>query len=536
MSNLPKSQTELIKKEINRLHERGSGNWQSLTKQVLQNYKPIKYNFPQMVAAHATQKYKQVDLEWARGTGKTTFLGHHIRSCTQDMPRSNGMMIGPTYQSILTQILPSAILGLEQQGLFQGLHYFIGRKPPKNWNWPTAYQPPSKSYDNYISFYWGSGINLISHDKTADGSGLNTDYEIREEAALLDKTKLDAATTPTLRGSNKLAFQKSKYFGSVLGVSSTPMTLAGKWFTDRQELAMLDPENMFFLRADSSLNKHNLRDGYLEEAMKTTLPLIYNAQFLNIRPRFVKGGFYPLLNSDQHTYDSFSYTHYHKVGQEVDCRGDRDLEAGLPLTLGIDFGAAINCMVTCQEVGREFRALKSDYVLGDNQEVLPDLIEKWHSYYQYHMASNSTIYLYYDSTGNNQNGLFKKTAAQIVVDILRSKGWKVQKMTVGGRNPYHAEKHVLWNAILKGDNTRLPRFMMNKSNCKDLWISMFHAKAKTGRNGEIQKDKSSERSEKIDRQHATDLSDAIDTPIYGMYYKIFKGYGMVYPSTRVITS
>lgn len=151
-----------IRVAVERLHDRGSGDWQSLSRKVLKTFRPLEYNLPQMLAAKAALKKRPVIdgkriplwlfLEWARGTGKTTYLGHHTRQLAYSMPRSNGNFIGPTYQKLLTQIMPSMIQGLEMQGLFQNLHYFIGRKPPKSWKWPVPYQPPQK-YDKYVPFF-----------------------------------------------------------------------------------------------------------------------------------------------------------------------------------------------------------------------------------------------------------------------------------------------------------------------------------------------------------------------------------------------
>ncbi len=82
----------------------------------------------------------------------------------------------------------------------------------------------------------------------------------------------------------------------------------------------------------------------------------------------------------------------------------------------------------------------------------------------------------------------------------------------------------------------MPIFRMNKSNCKELWVSMFNAKALMGNRDEIKKDKSSEKKDNIERQYATDLSDAMDAPIYGMFNKLMHNYGGTLPSTTIITS
>ena len=448
------------------------------------------------------------------------------------MPRGNGMFIVPTYKAGLTQIFPSLVKGLEGQGFYKDLHYFIGRKPPKSWKWPEPYQPPKK-YDNYIIFWNGCGINLISHDKKDDGRGLNTDFEIGDESALLDKKKLDANTLPTLRGSNKRAFKDVGLWCSRLHATSMPLTQQGQWFLDMEEACKKEPQKIHFLAADCRFNMENLHPDYIENARTTTLKWIFEAEYLNIKPRQIKGGFYPLLSEDKHTYDDFDYTYYDKMGLEEDCRGDADLVASQPFILGVDWGAAINCLVTNQNIDNELRALKSMYVLGDNQEVQSDLFAKFIRYYRHHKTK--TIYMYYDNTGNNDTGLDKYNRAQLAQKQLRAAGWTVYLRTIGGRNPSHNSKHTLWNLILQEKDSRFPKFRMNKTNCKELWISMFNATAKAGKNGEVHKDKSSERSTIIPRQHATDLSDAEDHVIYGMFKDILSGFGRSLPGSTFYT-
>ena len=528
MQNSKTSTEDLINQKIKELHEKGSGDWQTITRQVAQNYKTISYNVPQMIAAKAAKKFKKRYLEWSRGTGKTTEIGRTINENQRTMIRSNGMMIAPTYKSFLTQILPSLVRSFEQQGLFKDLNYFIGRKPPKNWKWQHPYQPPD-DYSRYIIFANGSGMNLISHDKSDDGRGLNTDWEIGDESALLNKAKLDSNTTPTLRGSNRTAFDGNPLWCSTLHCSSTPLTPEGQWFIDMEEAANRDPDNMFFFSCDCRFNMENLHPDYLKEAKATTLPYIYNAEYLNIRPNQIKGGFYSMLSPKVHTYSNYDYSYYQNLSQEEDCRGDADLVKGRPLTLGVDWGAAINCLIACQNLPGEFRALKSMYVLGENKEVQSDLFDKFDRYYRHH--DNKTIYLYYDNSGNVQNGIDKRTRAEMARDQLRKHGWNVQLMTVGGKNPAHDAKQLLWAALLEEKHPRLPKFRMNKSNCRDLYLSMFNAKAIPGSKGEVKKDKSSERSTIILRQHATDLSDAIDAPIYGLFRKILRGGGSAIPDS-----
>ena len=63
---------ELIKQEIERIQD--SGDFESLMRQVDDHYREIRYNSSQMIAILATGALpiKELDLEWGRGTGKTT--------------------------------------------------------------------------------------------------------------------------------------------------------------------------------------------------------------------------------------------------------------------------------------------------------------------------------------------------------------------------------------------------------------------------------------------------------------------------------
>lgn len=196
---MKKSDSEIIKAHIKRLHDKNSGDYESLISQI-EKRRRISLNLPQLLAYKSFQKL--LVLIWGRGTGKTTQLGIRIQSILSEMPRSTGLFIGPSYQAILTRIIPSFIQGLEMLGIYDGLHYFIGRQPPQSWRktWGSAFQPP-KRWNNYITFYNGMGIHLISQDVAGDGRGLNTDFIIGDEAALLSQKKLESETDPTDRKS-----------------------------------------------------------------------------------------------------------------------------------------------------------------------------------------------------------------------------------------------------------------------------------------------------------------------------------------------
>ena len=521
-----------LKDRITKLNETGSGDFQSLMRQAAQHRKVVELNVPQILASRATAK--TLGLEWGRGTGKTTIRGDRWSRIIKEMPRSTGLFIGPTYQFILTRIIPSLVQGLEMYGLYKDLHYFIGKEPPRSWrkDWGKAYQPPDK-LNRYITFFNGVGVHLISHDVAGDGRGLNTDWLDGDEAGILKGENLQENTDPTLRGTNTKEFKNCQYFGTKFYTSSTPLTEDGQWFIDLEEYARNNPKNIKFIKATCKWNLHNLREGYLQEAEETAYSRWkFEAEYLNIRPAFVQDGFYPLLHPERHGYTNYNYNHYHKTGVPVDCRGDADLVKGQPLILGIDWGASINCLSVNQHITalNEYRTIKSMYVLGSEQKIQDDLFNDFHKYYQHH--DNKMLFLWFDNSGNINTGITRQTRAEQARKQLQALGWNVRLMTIGGRNPDHELKHVLWSLILKGDHPRLPTYRINIANCRELYLSMKHARSRPANDGAVKKDKASERSKVTQRQHATDLSDANDSPVYGMFRHLMRSSGGLLPSTK----
>lgn len=488
----------------------------------------LTYNIAQLMLLLAAESKDEVYAEYGRATGKTTAIGGLIKKMIKELPRASIGLLGESYQQLLTRILPSVVNGLEMHGIYQDIHYFIGRSAPRSWHWPKAYAD-QKDKSRAITFYNGMCINMISQDKQGDGRGLNLDGLIVDEAALINKEKLDESVRPAVRGSNKDAFNRSGIWGCKVFVSSTPIAPEGLWFTDMEDVAKTQPDKMAFLKADYRVNAHNLMPGFIESAKATTIPYIFNAEYLNIRPNRTKNSFYALLQEERHTYTNYDYTHYVNIKSSQDSRGDADCYKTLPLIIGLDFGAVINCAATAQELKslNALNVIKHHYTLGDNQQNQDDLADDWIKYYQYH--SEKVVEMWYDNSGNNQTGNTRLTKAEQFAAKLRAAGWKVKMMTQGGANALHDLKHRLYELLLAGDHPSLPIFKINKPNCRELWISMTNAKAIVSKSGATIKDKSVERSKRIPRQFATDPSDALDSIIVGKYIHYVSTSGRTLP-------
>lgn len=301
--------------------------------------------------------------------------------------------------------------------------------------------------------------------------------------------------------------------------------------SEREEI-MREMNKMIFLKATWKVNQKNLPEDYIERARRSALdPVLFEAEYLCKRPRRVKDGFYALLD-ESHFYNDFDYDFYKTPGQAPDCRGDRDLVKGEPLLIGVDWGAAINCLTVNQYLKsiNEYRTIKSMYVLGDDKQIQDDLFYQFHEYYQWH--DTKEVHLFYDNQGNQATGITKETRAQRAAAQLRSLGWKVRMMTIGGSNPRHELTYLTWQYLLRGDYPGMPAYRVNKSNCRELIISMQNAGTKQDRYG-IHKDKSSEKSSVIPRQHATDLSDANDKPVIALFSSFLRSSRNMTVQTRL---
>ncbi len=123
--------------------------------------------------------------------------------------------------------------------------------------------------------------------------------------------------------------------------------------------------------------------------------------------------------------------------------------------------------------------------------------------------------MYYDVAGDKETTRSVTTDAEEVTRLLRAAGWEVINKVKGKDYINHHDKFRIWEKILgmvrkTSTGKAIPEFRYNTDNAYELFYSMSRAKAKPGMKREIQKDKSSERNDKIEQWMATHLSDAQD--------------------------
>jgi hypothetical protein len=498
-----------------------------------------------------------------RGTGKSTeILGHLTLNRVFDMPRASFLILGRTYKQIKTRTLPGTVLGWEKRGMVEGKHFVIGKKPPANW--PRAYFAPIDDYSHFISFYTGTGFHLGSQDRPGLVNSLTVWGIFGDEAKLLNEERFKEDAAATNRG-NPDAFPGNPHNRGIWLTSSMPPIPEGNWLYNMEE--RMDPkqiadilqiafhieqkkqelpnalnerqrngilnkiefynkwlnrrrqDSVYYTEASSLANIHILRLDHIKQ-MQEILKGKFNPEILNLRPRHAVNSFYSKL-SPIHFYNDFNYSNhydrydYKQIADHENCKGDNDLVKNKKLIIGMDFGARINCIVTAQRLDslREIRFLKNHFVTSP--EIIDDVVNLWCKYYEEH--NEREIDMWYDSTGNNRVPNSRDSYAQQARKLFEKNGWDVNLKTKGGTNPLHNKKFLLWNLMLSERENRFYKVRINETNCSELKASLQFAPAIEATDGEIKKDKSSERKKNIPPEEATDLSDAADNIIYGEF-------------------
>ena len=150
--------------------------------------KEIYFNVPQrltqLIGAHTTV------IVAGRRTGKTDSIASpFVLRNMQRMPGSTGGIVVPTYKHGLTNTIPGLLAAWKRWGYINGIHYVIGRKPPKAFGKPII--EPAE-YEHVISFYNGSCAIIISQDRPGSSNSLTLSWLLIDEAKFIDQGR-DAA-------------------------------------------------------------------------------------------------------------------------------------------------------------------------------------------------------------------------------------------------------------------------------------------------------------------------------------------------------
>ena len=529
------------------------------------NTKQIHYNIPQLRTrlVSAQENY----LVWGRGTGKSTgaLAPFSLRNILA-MPRSNGTLLGATYEQILIRTLPPLLAGWEMEGYKEGIHFFVGKFAPKKWNWDKAYVSPLKA-QYYIQFYNGSGIYLISQDRAGSLNGLLTDWLMGDEAKLLKKDRLDEETLPTLRGNN-LYFGNLYNHLSQMFTTDMPKNPSGQWILDKEQLvdrehierimkvAMYAEELKYKLLTEkqptviAKIQKEIVKiENTLNEARKGTVyvdyastldnvdvlglssiknlkrnlsDLDFRTSVLNMRITQADTKFYAHFDDEYHTYTAPNYSHIDSLSLDYrnikrDCRWDSDLDLNAELDISLDYNAKINSLVCGQESNPHLYKILSSFFVKHPDRV-KEVVIAFCNYYAYH--KRKTVNYYYDHTAVATNAISDISVSKVVVDTFRELGWRVNEYYIGQASS-HYSRFIFFGSLFKEDNDKLPRLQVNATNADSYIVSLNNAGIRKDK-GEIRKDKRPELNPNIPQEKTTHLSEAGDCLLWAKYSERMK--------------
>ena len=519
--------------------------------------KPIYFNTPQRLTQLIAANISVIVA--GRRTGKTdSIAAPFVLRNMQRMPGSTGGIVVPTFKHGLTNTLPGLFTAWKRWGYERGVHYVVGRKPPKSFRKPII-EPAD--YEHVVSFYNGSLAVIISQDRPGSSNSLTLSWLLVDEAKFIDYEKLKDETLPA-NGGNKSYFGRHSCNHSIMILSDMPQSKKGGWFLhykDKMDTALIDaikgciydiwhmkdrarrlykakglpvPKYMksYIRRKDRELNRlrsvavyykeyssiENLQllgENYIRQMKRDLTPLTFQTSILCRHIGIAKDGFYSSMR-EGHKYNASDFQYLDSLGYEnvpLDSRADADVDPDAPICIGMDYNANINWIVAAQPRGRRLNVIKSFYVKFERK--IPALITDFCNYYSTHR--NKRVIFYYDTTALGANyAVNDQDFHWVIVHEFEAHGWEVTDVYLG--NPMrHDEKYLLINQGFSGKQRLMPFF--NRQNNDDLLLALQTAGVTRGRNG-FRKDKGGEKLAETEEdllEHRTDGTDAFDTVYIG---------------------
>lgn len=520
--------------------------------------KDVYFNTPQrltqLIGANTTV------IVAGRRTGKTdSIAAPYVLRNMQRMKGSTGAIVVPTFKHGLTNTLPGLFAAWERWGYRKGIHYVVGRRPPKSFGKPIT-EPAD--WEHIITFYNGSIAVIVSQDRPGSSNSLTLSWVLVDEAKFIDYHKLKDETLPA-NGGIKSWFGRHSYNHAIMILSDMPQTQKGSWFLhykEKMDVELIEtikgtvyeiwktkervrrlknegksvPSYLrsYLRRLDTNLNKmrsvavyykeyssiENLQllgENYIKQMKRDLTPKTFQTSILCQRLGISKDGFYSSMR-EKHKYNASDFDYLDSLGydfdqSQLDSRADKDVNPLAPISIGMDYNANINWIVAGQSDGRRLNVVKSFYTKFERK--IPALIEDFCSYYANHQ--NKTVVYYYDATALGSNyAVNEQDYHWVVMHEFQRHGWEVVDVYLG--NPMrHDEKYLLINQGFAGKQRLMPFF--NRQNNDDLILAIQSAGVVRGRNG-FRKDKGGEKLEETEEnllEHRTDGTDAFDTLYIG---------------------
>lgn len=514
-------------------------------------------NLPQYIFALVNAR--KTVCNWARGTGKTEGpVALRMRNCVVNMPKAMGTYTVPSYNKFMDTFYPALRIGLGRFGFLEDYHYVFGKRPPEHLGFDKPFYEPD-DYKYFISFANGHCVKVISQDFRIKGQGQSIQYDITDEAKLINEEQRKEHVLKAMRGLEHYFQHVPEYRSELICSDKYLGSKHSPWFLRHKEEMDVDTVNdiidlalcvidmqqkgnnqsasklnaridrircktLFFSEASAIDNIHALGIDYFLDNYKNSTAMEFLVALLNHDNVKVEDGFYPYIDEQLHGEINTDESYWNNLEEHKssrNCKSDSDVNYNMPLELSLDFGGNNNfgTVTQCNTYTNVFRALKT--LNGSKYEdVLQDFIE----YYEPFRQKYRVVELWADPQGNKQVANSKLTYVEDCVRILQKAGWtvinKAEEFTyIPHNDKYNIMKKVLYMG--RDRDERYPVFKFNYDNAYDLFLSMSQAESKQVGN-ETKKVKKDEKNKSKNQLHTTHLSDCVDNPICSKLLYIYR--------------
>jgi len=313
-------------------------------------------------------------------------------------------------------------------------------------------------------------------------------------------------------------------------------------------------QGVLFTLANAFDNVENLGMSYIVREYDKQNLMTFMIEILNWIIDKVEDCYYPLDSQKHIYYDAYNDDFIRGLAENSnwdvdqlstpDSRFDLDCDPNRPLEIVPDWGAKINLFSVGQERNFNFVTkiiepvdcvINEFFIKPQTAKSVPvdDLVDLFCDYYKQHPCRD--LFYFRDRYGDHRQPNVKnsKPYNEQAIERLEKQGWRVFAKVHKGMEPPQHDKYLLWLNILKGNDPRYPKFIINGRNCKFTIISMNNTRV-IEKEGKFAKDKSSERRDSILPEEATHFGDAVDKRFWTKYGTIlYKSGGSTFVSPRI---
>lgn len=448
-----------------------------------------------------------------RASGKTHTLFDIVACCARELPGAIFGITAKNYYQVQAVILQQMEIVLKEHNLHLYNkttnpfgHYVIFQKPPDHWARPHF---AVNDYSRTVSFCNGFALQLASADSAESLRGINWDGILCDETASYDekfKQKLYAGVRANKgryrdkrKGREKM---KHPLHWLKCEFTSAPTRPEGNHIYKTEELAKIDPKGYYWLQATAYDNLLYLPGDYIKNLRNELTTIAFNIEVMNERLSKVSNAFYPSLNMDNNTFDSYEYI-WNSETYQYDVT-DTAAKANKELIVGFDFNSTFTCLLVAQQMQDEFRFVDEMFVKESDTTVIDSLVDNFIMKYANHQKK--TVRIRGDHSGKKKPENAKQSSWNIVKTKLADAGWKVIDEVQKSYYEYE-DRHIVANYTLRNENPQLDKIKIHKTRCKNLLISMQLCPAE---GPTFEKDKSSEKNKAIPQEEATHFTDVFD--------------------------